>query len=140
MMVEATAQATSVLAFAEPKSPPAKAFYKPTTPDGDPNAARNESFEKTSNKHNSLAAALGLFDSSKDDEGWNSFQDDVPNTELTGQSLRVRFTSDRDSGRVAISVIDAKTKEVIREIPSEDIQKVTEKLKENIGQMFDKNL
>lgn len=140
MMVEATAQAPFVLAFAEPKSPPAKAFHKPTTLDGNPKAARNDELKYSTDKLTSLAASLGLFDSPKEDESWNSFQDDVPKTGSVNPSLRIRFTSDRDSGRVAISVIDAKTKEVIREIPSEEIQKVTEKLKENIGQMLDKNI
>jgi uncharacterized FlaG/YvyC family protein len=37
-------------------------------------------------------------------------------------------------------VIDAETDEVIREIPSEEMLKISQNLQENIGMLFDRSL
>ncbi len=58
----------------------------------------------------------------------------------TQESKRIQFTLDKGTGRMAISIIDAKTEEVIREIPPEEILKVRENLKKSIGLIFDRML
>jgi len=54
------------------------------------------------------------------------------------QSLRrdLRFTVDEKSGESVIKVIDAETKEVIRQIPSEEILKIRESIDNFKGLLF----
>jgi flagellar protein FlaG len=55
----------------------------------------------------------------------------------SSDSKRLQFSMDKGTGRMTVSVINAKTQEVIREIPSEEILRITEKLRQSIGIMFD---
>ncbi len=140
MMVEAAATFNPVLAIAESKSPSRKAAPPPPS-DGDPKAVRRDFSDRPTRKNDFLVAALGLFDSSKEAESINYESQAVSSDwEQEGHSLRVRFHSNRETGRISISVIDAMTDEVIRQIPSEELQRVTEKLKDNMGQMFDRSM
>ena len=50
---------------------------------------------------------------------------------------RIEFKTDRESGRTSIVVIDKETKQVIREIPPENILKVSQRLRHAMGLIFD---
>ncbi len=50
---------------------------------------------------------------------------------------KLQFRVNKDTNRVIIKVIDSNTEKVIREIPSEAIQKLQERLKEAAGFLFD---
>ena len=56
--------------------------------------------------------------------------DMIPNNQL-------KFSVNKDLDRVVITVLDSNTKEVIRQIPSEEIQNFEIRLKEQIGVIFD---
>lgn len=49
----------------------------------------------------------------------------------------VRFSVNQELGSVVIRVIDPKTNKTIREIPSEDMQRLKAHLKHSIGLIFD---
>ncbi|MCB1868842.1 MAG: flagellar protein FlaG [Gammaproteobacteria bacterium] len=51
---------------------------------------------------------------------------------------QLEFTVDGDNGKVIVMVVDADTKEVIREIPSEEIRNMQKQLREVSEMMFDK--
>ena len=140
MMVEAAATFNPVLAIAESKSPSMKVSNSQPSSDGDPKAVRRDFSDRPTRKNDFLVAALGLFDSSKEAESIHESKAVSSDLEQDGHSLRVRFQSNRETGRISISVIDANTDEVIRQIPSEELQRVTEKLKDNMGQMFDRSM
>jgi flagellar protein FlaG len=50
---------------------------------------------------------------------------------------RIRFNVNRDLGKVIISIVDPSTDKVIKEIPSQDIQKLQARMKEQLGKMTD---
>ncbi len=50
---------------------------------------------------------------------------------------KLQFRINEDTNRVVIKVIDSNTEKVIREIPSEAIQKLQARLKEAAGFLFD---
>ena len=50
---------------------------------------------------------------------------------------KLLFNVNEDSGQVVVKVVDSSTKEVIREIPSEDLQKLRARLKQTNGILFD---
>jgi flagellar protein FlaG len=52
-------------------------------------------------------------------------------------SHSLQFTVNQELGQVIIKVVDPSTKKVIREIPSEDMQKLKARLKDAIGLIFD---
>ena len=54
---------------------------------------------------------------------------------VTGNKLR--FAVNDEIGRVVVTVLDASTDEVIREIPSEDLQRIQARMKRAIGVLFD---
>ena len=54
---------------------------------------------------------------------------------VTGNKLR--FAVNDEIGRVVVTVLDASTNEVIREIPSEDLQRIQARMKRAIGILFD---
>ena len=47
-------------------------------------------------------------------------------TELLGEDSELTFSLDRGTQRVVIRVVNSKTKEVLRQIPSEDVLRVAE--------------
>ena len=49
----------------------------------------------------------------------------------------LRFSVNEELGQVVISVLDPSTNKVIKEIPSEDIQKMKVSMKKAIGVLFD---
>ena len=49
----------------------------------------------------------------------------------------LRFSVNEELGEVVISVLDPSTNKVIKEIPSEDIQKMKVSMKKAIGLLFD---
>jgi flagellar protein FlaG len=48
----------------------------------------------------------------------------------------LRFSVDKDSGRLIVSVIDSKTHQVVRQIPSEDIMKMARNIDRMQGLLF----
>jgi flagellar protein FlaG len=48
----------------------------------------------------------------------------------------LRFTVDKDSGRLIVSVVDSKTQQVVRQIPSEDIMKMARNIDRMQGLLF----
>ncbi|MGN0728775.1 flagellar protein FlaG [Treponema sp.] len=54
---------------------------------------------------------------------------------VTGHKLH--FNVNDELNRVVVTVVDASTNEIIREIPSKDIQKLQARMKQAIGVLFD---
>ncbi|MEW6235180.1 MAG: flagellar protein FlaG [Candidatus Omnitrophota bacterium] len=52
-------------------------------------------------------------------------------------SRRLKFQVDKQTGRTAIMILDSKTNEVIREIPSEELREISEKLSRMRGFVID---
>lgn len=50
---------------------------------------------------------------------------------------KIQFNVNQDSGNVVIKVMDLNTNEVIREIPSADMQRLQARLRKTIGILFD---
>lgn len=140
-MVEATAHTNTGLAIAEPVSSPKKVQTKDLPRDGTPKVDTLLSAAQEKNISNTTIKSFEHSDSSHDaSKDQYVQQPDSPEIEFENPSLRVRFKSDRETGKVAISVINAETEEVIREIPSEDMQRISEKIRDNIGLIFDSNM
>ena len=143
MMVEATASMLSVLAIAEPRNPSIRATGLPgsrAAPDVNMDGLAKSERVDHRVRPSFRIAEIGLKASSlEENDRVLSDRDDASPPELENPSLRVRFKSSPDSGRVAISVIDATTEEIIREIPSEELQEISKKIKADIGLLFDRN-
>lgn len=45
-----------------------------------------------------------------------------------GNSTNLQFSVDDDTGRIIVSVIDAETRQVVRQIPSEDVMRLARSL------------
>ena len=54
---------------------------------------------------------------------------------VTGHKLR--FNVNEETNRVVVTVVNASTNEVIRQIPSEDVQRIQARMKHAIGVLFD---
>ncbi len=139
MSIEATAPMTS--AIAEINSHPSKGEKHSPLTDSGLNTVRSPQLGNSHDNHDyELVAALGLEDSSQEPEDAELVTAYTQEMDENQSPLRVRFRSNQDTGRVAISVINADTEEVIREIPSEEILRISEKLKNNVGLIFDLSL
>ncbi len=57
---------------------------------------------------------------------------------VLGRTLQ--FSVNQELGRIVVKVIDPNTQRVIREIPSEDMQKLQAYLKDAAGLIFDENV
>ena len=53
---------------------------------------------------------------------------------------KLQFNVNEQLGRVVVKVIDSSTNEIIREIPSEDVQKLQIRMKQAIGVLFDQTI
>jgi len=53
-------------------------------------------------------------------------------------NVDLKFSVNKDSGRIMVTVTDEATGEVIREIPPEEIVRFAEKFDEMVGMIFDK--
>jgi len=53
-------------------------------------------------------------------------------------NVNLKFSVNKESGRVMVTVTDEATGEVIREIPPEEIVRFAEKFDEMVGMIFDK--
>ena len=53
------------------------------------------------------------------------------------QGHKLQFNVNNDSGKVIVKVVDPSTDEIIREIPSEDLQRIQARMKQAIGLLFD---
>lgn len=53
---------------------------------------------------------------------------------------RVRLTVNEDIDQIIIKVVDTRTDKVIREIPAEEIQRMTAKIREMIGLLVDEQI
>lgn len=62
------------------------------------------------------------------------------NSDIRFKKTGCKFTYHEECNRVSIKLYDTDTKEVIREIPSEDTIKMLEKLNEIAGLMIDKRM
>jgi flagellar protein FlaG len=141
MMVEAAAYTNPILAIAEPVSSPKKISSNDLSRDGNSKAGDLIYFKDEVNGHNDLYTAFADTDSSQDaGRDTYSSQEGAPEMDLEGHALRVHFKSNQETGRVAISVINAETDEIIREIPSEEVLRISEKIQKNIGLIFDQNM
>ncbi|MBQ0039497.1 MAG: flagellar protein FlaG [Treponema sp.] len=54
---------------------------------------------------------------------------------VTGHKLRFNVNSETD--KIVVTVVNASTNEVIRQIPSEDVQRIQARMKHAIGVLFD---
>lgn len=50
---------------------------------------------------------------------------------------RLKFSVNTDLNKVIVTVVDANTNEVVRQIPSEDLQRISERMRHTIGVLFD---
>jgi flagellar protein FlaG len=48
----------------------------------------------------------------------------------------VRFSVDKDTGRMIVSVVDSKTNQIVRQIPTEDIMKIAKNIDRMQGLIF----
>ena len=55
---------------------------------------------------------------------------------VTGRKLQ--FNVNKDLGSVVVKVVDSTTNQVLKEIPSEDIQKLKLRIRQTIGTLFNK--
>ncbi len=55
-------------------------------------------------------------------------------------NVGLRFSVHKPTGRTVVKVIDKETKEIVREIPAEEILNLAAKLDEMIGMIFDKTI
>src|SRR3990172_97530 len=62
------------------------------------------------------------------------------NKMLESMDTSLQFYVHKDSGRIVVKVINNKSKEVIREIPPEEILKLDAKIKETAGLIIDKKI
>lgn len=53
---------------------------------------------------------------------------------------KVLFKVNKQLGRVVVSVVDPKTEQVIKEIPSAEVQQMQIRIRETIGLLFDKQI
>ncbi|GEM_PF-2631490 len=49
----------------------------------------------------------------------------------------LQFSIDRDNGEVVVKVVDARTKDVVREIPPEEVRQMRKRLEEVSQKLFD---
>ena len=57
-------------------------------------------------------------------------------TEMVGGN-KLQFSVNKELGSVVVSIVDSTTNQVIKQIPSEDMQKLKLRLRKAIGSMFD---
>ena len=57
-------------------------------------------------------------------------------TEMVGGN-KLLFTVNKEIGSVVVSIVDSETNQVIKQIPSEDMQKLKLRIRKAIGSMFD---
>ncbi len=56
-------------------------------------------------------------------------------TEMVGGN-KLQFTVNKELGSVVVSIVDSATNQVIKQIPSEDMQKLKLRIRKAIGSMF----
>jgi len=64
---------------------------------------------------------------------------DKLNSSMENINEKVKFTFHEQHNRVIIKVVNTETEEVVREIPSRDIVKLSEHLQEYIGMLIDES-
>ena len=57
-------------------------------------------------------------------------------TEMVGGN-KLQFSVNKELGSVVVSIVDSETNQVIKKIPSEDMQKLKLRIRKAIGSMFD---
>ena len=57
-------------------------------------------------------------------------------TEMVGGS-KLQFSVNKELGSVVVSIVDSATNQVIKQIPSEDMQKLKLRIRKAIGSVFD---
>ncbi len=57
-------------------------------------------------------------------------------TEMVGGN-KLLFSVNKELGSVVVSIVDSETNQVIKQIPSEDLQKLKLRIRKAIGSMFD---
>lgn len=71
----------------------------------------------------------------------DKFVEEIENSnQIINRSYNVKFSIDSDSGRMKASLIDRKTKEIIREIPPEKVLRIMNKLRENMNHLIDRRI
>ncbi len=59
---------------------------------------------------------------------------------LEGLNRSIRFSISKDTGDIVVQIIDKKTKEVLKQIPPEELIKLKVKLREICGILFDRKV
>jgi flagellar protein FlaG len=74
----------------------------------------------------------------KDKGQFEELQDTVQelNTLVQKMQREVRFSVDDDSGEMVVKVVDRETEEVVRQIPSEEVVQLRQRLEEAAGAIF----
>ena len=93
-----------------------------------------------------VAAQIGNMPNSAAEVSANS-ESKIADTQAMAQDLqrlsdivkghKLRFNVNNELDKVVVTVIDSSTNEIIREIPSEDLQKIQIHMKQAIGLLFD---
>jgi flagellar protein FlaG len=93
-------------------------------------------------------AAIEEVKSSKSSGTTNSGNSQTPNSvEKTVKDLNdavkvfntsLSFSVDKDTGRAVVKVVDLKTKEVIRQIPSDEMLRLASRINDLLGILFDR--
>lgn len=61
-------------------------------------------------------------------------------SDLVMKNNKISFDVNKELNEIIIKVVDSSTKEVIREIPSEDLQRIQARMKQAVGLIFDKTV
>lgn len=95
------------------------------------NAERSVAFKGQEPKQDSVATLTPLASANAELPSLEELQDaiDVMNNAVAIQKRSLSFSIDDDSGREVIKVVDFKTSELIRQIPSEELLKVAQDVK-----------
>jgi flagellar protein FlaG len=78
--------------------------------------------------------------SKKDDERQLDKAIDKINKSIESMDTSLHFFKDKGSGRIAVKVINNKTQEVVREIPSEEVLRLAADMKDIAGLIIDKSI
>ncbi len=113
-------------------------FKTPVVPKGKKAYSGNSTEAVISNFPNSAAEVAETLSQNIADTK-NSVEKVLKTSDVVlGRTLQ--FSVNQELGRVVIKVIDPSTQSVIREIPSEDMQKLQSYLKEAVGLLFDETV
>ncbi len=119
-----------------PVSPPPGIKGRPAGPDQAPDMAATERAEALTGLANSASAAKQTEDDPQK-RGQDVRQAVQDLQEMVQQVRRnLEFSVDTESGREVIKVIDSETDQVIRQIPPEEVLRISRHFKESLGALI----